>query len=165
MAVCPKCAAELKSDSTICPACGVDSSALIATAKMSATSRKIGIGDAVVAFGAFMFGVTGLLYLIGYLDAKGDFSMGLLAIVALMLSPAAPLLVTFLSLKNPAILKLNYLFAAFVWLMKLTNVSVMQVSYLTKFITALDFWFVLGATIIAAGTFLSERKGCGVPLR
>jgi len=165
---CSKCNVELKPDSNACPSCGatVDASAFVATAKINATpsgARKIGLGDAVIALGAFIFGVTGLMYLIGYIDAKGDFSMGLLAIIALMLSPAAPLLITILSLKNPGLLRLNYFFAGFIWLMKLTSVSIMEVNYLTKFITAVDFWLVFGATLIAAGSCAVQCKSGKCP--
>jgi hypothetical protein len=156
---CPKCQAPLTTDLKACPSCG-------ATLEASAppATRSFGLGDLLTGAGCVLFGGTGLLYLIGYFDDNGNFSMGLLGIIALMVSPAVPLGVALLSLKRPHLLSLNFFYAGFVWLMKFTHVSILERSSgsMTKFIVALDFWFLLAATMIAAGAWLSCRGCCGV---
>jgi hypothetical protein len=151
---CPKCNAALTTDLKVCPGCGATLEAPPAVPAAATASRSFGLGDLSVLAGAFLIGLTGLTYLIGYFEDSGKFSMTLLAVITLMLSPVIPLGVTFLSMKNPSLLNLNYFYAGFFWLMKWTGVSVMQAGRLTAFINAVDFWFLAGATLIAAGTCL-----------
>lgn len=163
---CPKCNAALTTDLKVCPGCGAAIEAAPAPAAAPAapakTSRSFGVGDMMIGLGSFMCGVSGLIFVIATIDHMDTFylGLGLMTTFALMISPVVPLGATFMSLKNPSLLKVNYFYAGFMWLMKFTGVSIMVAAsqHLTKFVQCLDFWLLLGATFIAAGACMASCK-------
>lgn len=102
--------------------------------------------------------VFSLIYLIGYLKAAKEFNLLAMGIILLMLSPALPAMVALKCGAKPGLLRVNYIYVAFIWLMQIGEVKVMTSAstWVEGFFHGLDFWILLSATAIALLTVLAE---------
>ena len=102
-----------------------------------------------------------LAYLVKYFDGGGEFNLLGISIIVLMLSPGLPFVATLWARKNPQLFSVNYVYAGFLWLMQVGEVSLMN-SIWTRaasgFFEGLDFWILAAATGIALGTFLLRGR-------
>ena len=108
-----------------------------------------------------MFTGYSTLMMAGGLPEDGEFNLLTFAMIAFFFSSGLPLCVTFMSLKNATLLKLNYCYAGLIWLMQLGDVSLMKGTWTwagSGFLRGLDFWIVMAASCIGAGTYFLESR-------
>ncbi len=120
----------------------------------------LSLGRLMVFISGGLLSVFFLIYLVEYSDLH-SFSLLSLGILVLMLSPALPVFVVIRSGKAPGLLRINYAYAGFLWLLKLCGVSVMVGAAIYQgdsFFQGLDFWILLAAALVAAGTVKVELE-------
>ena len=101
--------------------------------------------------------VFSLIYLIKYFEVA-SFNLLAMGIILLMLSPVLPAMVALKCGAKPGLLRVNYIYVAFIWLMQIGEVKVMTSAstWVEGFFHGLDFWILLSATAIALLTVLAE---------